>query len=44
MIKAVIFDWGRTLYDRDNGVVFPEAGRAVFGAAVPACHRFAGHG
>src|SRR4051812_36881624 len=23
MIKAVIFDWGRTLYDSDAGVIFP---------------------
>ena len=29
MIEAVIFDWGRTLYDSDNGVMFPETGRVV---------------
>ncbi len=29
MIEVVIFDWGRTLYDSDNGVMFPETGRVV---------------
>ncbi len=23
-IKAIIFDWGRTIYDKDNEVLFPE--------------------
>jgi len=23
-VKAVIFDWGRTIYDKDNEVLFPE--------------------
>jgi len=25
MIKAVIFDWGRTLYDNENNDLFPDA-------------------
>lgn len=25
MIKAIILDWGRTLYDRENDWLFPEA-------------------
>lgn len=24
MIKAVIFDWGRTIYDKENEALFPE--------------------
>ena len=24
MIKAIIFDWGRTLWDNENGVLFPD--------------------
>lgn len=23
-MKAIIFDWGRTIYDKDNGILFPE--------------------
>lgn len=25
MVKAIIFDWGRTLWDNDNGVLFPDS-------------------
>jgi len=25
MVKAIIFDWGRTLWDNDNSVLFPDS-------------------
>ena len=29
MIRGVLFDWGRTLYDSDHAALFPEATRVV---------------
>ncbi len=29
MIKAIIFDWGRTIYDKENEVLFPETKKVL---------------
>ncbi len=29
MIKAIIFDWGRTLYDSEQGKIFPETMQVI---------------
>ncbi len=29
MIKAIIFDWGRTLYDKENERLFPETNKVL---------------